>query len=347
MRLKAISFCILLFSATVAYGRDQELWEQYKHNFISSDGRVIDNHQGMISHSEGQGYGMRLSLLHDDTPTFDWIWRWTKNNLMVRSDGLIAWQWGKRPNGDWKVIDYNDATDGDLLVAYALLTADAKWHDAGYRSAALKILRDVRTGLSITWDGHTFLLPGYHGFSHENGFEINTSYLILPAFRLFAQEDQRAFWEKAYQDALYLIEHSCFGKMRLPADWVYVTDGRVSISSGRNPYFGSEAIRVVLHLASEKKAKFPAGVGKILDLYKQIGYLPLWVDLEKDSFSLTPAPAGYYAVYALAAKQMGDAALGKQLQHEAREKLNSGGENSYYSFSLYLLAAGEESEAVH
>ncbi len=342
MRLKAISLALLLAASSVAYGQDNSLWEQYKADFVSSDGRVIDNHQGMISHSEGQGYGLRLAVQYNDRATFNKIWGWTKNNLKVRADNLLAWQWGKRPNGEWRVIDYNNATDGDILTAYALLKAGERWHDAGYRDEARKIIRDIRTNLSIGWQGHTFLLPGYIGFNHDDRIEVNPSYSILAAFRRFAQEDQRSFWEKVYQDSLFLIERS-FGKWHLPADWLILMDGRISISAGRNPYFGSEAIRILLYLASEKSPRYPQGVGKILDTYKQIGYLPRWIDLDKDSFSLQAASAGYYAIYALSAKRLGDEAVSLRLMKEAREKLHDD-KQAYYEFSLYLLAAGEIEE---
>jgi endo-1,4-beta-D-glucanase Y len=327
----------------IAYGQDRALWEEYKANFISNDGRIIDYRRDLISHSEGQGYGMLLSVIYDDRTAFNAVWQWTKSNLQVRADSLFAWQWGKRPNGEWKVIDYNNATDGDILIAYALLRAQERWHDGGHKNEALKIIQGIRTNLSIDWHGHTFLLPGYHGFSDGGHIEINPSYSILAAFRQFAKEDQPSFWEKVYQDSLFLIEQSCFGKWCLPADWLMLTDGRISVSAGRNPYFGSEAIRILLHLSSEKSPHYPKGAGKILETYKQIGYLPLWMDLEKDSFSLQAASAGYYAIYAIVAKRLGDEALSARLLKEARAKLNED-KKAYYSFSLYLLATGAGTE---
>jgi endoglucanase len=343
MRLTAISFLLLMVSCDVAYGRDHALWDQYKTNFVSDDGRVIDYDQGQISHSEGQGYGMYLSVLFDDSRAFKKIWHWTKNNLMVRADNLFAWQWGKKPNGEWNVMDWNNATDGDIVIAYALLKAEEKWHDANYKSEALKIVQDIRTHLSITWHGHTFLLPGYFGFKEETGFVLNPSHLILPAFRAFAKEDQTTFWEKIYQDGLFLIDQSCYGKLCLPADWVVLTDERISLYTGRSPYFGSDAIRILLYLSSEKAPRYPKGVGKILDIYRQKGSIPLWMDLDKDSVSLHTAPAGYYAIYALSARRLGDDLLSKKLLKEAREKLNDD-KKSYYSYSLYLLATGAAME---
>jgi endoglucanase len=342
MILKTVIIFMVLALTPAAYGQDNALWEQYKTNFISHDGRVVDYYQGLISHSEGQGYGMNLCVKYGDKPTFEKIWQWTKNNLQVRgADHLSAWQWGQRPNREWSVIDYNNATDGDILIAYALLKAEERWHEKGHKDAALAIIQDIRTHLSITWRERTFLLPGYDGFTKENGFVVNPSHVILPAVRAFAKEDQKAFWVKIYNDGLFLLEQSCFGTFCLPADWILLTDGKISVAPGQNPYYGSDAIRILLHLSSEKTLWYPKGIGKILDIYKKIGYLPLWTDLDKDSVSLQPAPAGYYAVYALSAKRLGDEALSRKLLKEAREKLNDE-KKAYYSFSLYLLATDVE-----
>lgn len=341
MRLRATSLLIVLFFYSLIYGEDLGLWEEYKSNFITKDGRVIDYSQNQISHSEGQGYGMQLAVIYNDKATFEKLWYWTKTNLKPRSDNLFAWQWGKRPNGEWNVIDYNNATDGDILIAYALLKADERWHDNNYKDEALKIIRDIRKNLAINWQDHTFLLPSYYGFVKENGFVLNPSYLILPAFRYFAQEDDKPFWEKIYKDSLYLISQTCFGKLCLPSDWIFLDNTRISVFTAKNSIFGSEAIRILLYLSFEKSPQFPKGVEKILDIYKRMGYLPLWIDLEKDSFSLYPSPAGYYAIYALVAKKLGDDALSKKLFKEAGEKLGSE-KDGYYSFSLYLLAISKD-----
>lgn len=341
---KGLSAAISLFSAIIftgmAYGHDGPLWEQYKSGLISKDGRVVDPSCEKCSHSEGQGYGMLLSVAYNDKTTFDKLWYWTKNNLRVRSDRLSAWQWGKRANGRWEVIDHNNATDGDLLIAYALLRASKKWSDGSYKNEGLKIVEDIRKYLAVTWQGHTFLLPGYYGFAKENGIVLNPSYQIYPAFSYFAQVDDRSFWEKVYKDSLFLVSQSSFGKQSLPADWVILTD-KVSIYTEKKPYFGYEAIRTLLYLASEKKPQLPQGVEAIFDVYKKLGYIPLWVDVEKESISLKSAPAGFYAVYALAAQKKGDEALSKRLFKEARERVVAES-NDYYSFSLFMLASSED-----
>lgn len=321
---------------------EASLWDQYKSNFIQ-DGRVIDYYQAQSSHSEGQGYGMLLAVTHNDRAAFDQMWNWTRSNLKVRPDNLYAWKWGKRPNNRWEVIDYNNATDGDMLIAYALLKASEKWNESKYKTEALKTVESVRKNLSVVWKDKTLLLPSYYGFAKELGFVLNPSYLVFPAFKQFAQADDKAFWEKVYKDSLELLNQATFGKLALPADWIMVSsDSRITIYDGesRNPYFSYEAIRTILHLSSDAKPQYPEGVEKMLAIYKKLGYLPLWVDLERDSMSLKVSPGGYYAVYGLAAKKKGEGELAKQLFKEGREKL-TGEKSDYYSFSLYLLANSE------
>jgi len=345
MPLRAISIAaaITVLACGAADARDGSMWERYKQSFLSGDGRIVDHAQAKTSHSEGQGYGMLLAVRHDDRSAFEKIWQWTRNNLQVRSDRLFAWHWGKRPNNEWQVLDYNNATDGDITIAYALLLANEKWGIPEFRGEALRIIRDIRTLLAIAWQGRTFLLPGYFGFLERHSIVLNPSYLIFPAFRAFGRLDEAAFWDRVLQDGLFLVERSCFGSLCLPPDWVELNGDGIRPAEGKAPYFGAEAVRVMLALATEESPRFPKGVAALLDQYRTTGNLPLWIDLDKDSAALKPAAAGYYAVYSLAARRLGDRALADKLLREAQDRLKTE-QDAYYSFSLYLLAtaAGRE-----
>lgn len=342
MPLRAISLCLAFaFLAGAAEGRDTAMWERYKQSFLSEDGRVVAHAQDKTSHSEGQGYGMQLAFLHDDRVAFEKLWQWTRNNLQLRSDSLFAWHWGKRPNGVWAVLDFNNATDGDILIAFALLQAGEAWRVESYRNEAFRIIRDIRTLLAVNWNGRTFLLPGYFGFDHGESVVLNPSYLIFPAFRAFGLVDQAGFWNKVRQDGLFLIEQSCFGSLCLTADWVALDGDRIMPAPGKAPYFGAEAVRVLLVLATEDASRYPKGVSEVLEQYRRTDRLPLWFDLEKDSASLKPAVGGYYALYALAAGKLKDKALAGRLWSEARERLLAE-KDAYYSFSLFLLASGSK-----
>lgn len=340
LRPKMISFFAALFLCSVTYGQQQSLWEEYKSCFVSQDGRVMDYYNGQISHSEGQSYGMFLAVANNDKATFDKLWQWTKNNLGVRGDHLFAWRWAKRPDGKWKVTDYNNATDGDILIAYALLKAKEKWLGGDYKNEGLKIIKSLRENLGVNWKDITFLLPGYYGYIKEDGFVLNPSYIIFPAYRSFAEVDERPFWDKVYKDGLFLIAKTRLSSLQVPPDWVIVKEAGISIFFEKGHYFGLEAVRTLLYLSWEDELLFPEGVRKILDIYQKLGYIPLWVDVANDSISLKPAPAGIYAIYARAAKKLGEDTLSNRLFKEAREKLSCE-KNDYYSYSLYLLANTE------
>ena len=80
----------------------EPLWQYFKDQFISDDGRVIDTQQQQISHSEGQGYGMLLAVKFNDQATFKKLWRWSQDNLQIRKDRLFAWKFGRHESGQWK-----------------------------------------------------------------------------------------------------------------------------------------------------------------------------------------------------------------------------------------------------
>lgn len=56
--------------------------EQFKKDYISQEGRVIDPSDARkITTSEGQSYGMFFALAANDRAAFDNILDWTQNNL--------------------------------------------------------------------------------------------------------------------------------------------------------------------------------------------------------------------------------------------------------------------------
>ena len=112
---------------------DADLWRAYKAKFVTDGGRVVDTANAMVSHTEGQGYGLLLAVAANDRPTFERIWGWTRANLAVRNDELLAWRW--EPDHRPAVADLNDAADGDILIAWALAEAADAWSEDAYRVA--------------------------------------------------------------------------------------------------------------------------------------------------------------------------------------------------------------------
>ena len=58
------------------------------------------------------------------------------------------------------VADRNNATDGDLLIAWALMRAARTWQVGAYATAARAILAAIRSHAVVTSDRGPLLLPG-------------------------------------------------------------------------------------------------------------------------------------------------------------------------------------------
>ncbi|QIK36906.1 hypothetical protein GWK36_01585 [Caldichromatium japonicum] len=110
----------------------QDNWALFKDRFIAPEGRVIDTGNQGVAHSEGQGFALRLSLAYDDRATFEQVWDWTQANLYVRGDALAAWRW--RQGGNPSVDDPNNATDGNLFIAWPLFLAAERWQEPRLRA---------------------------------------------------------------------------------------------------------------------------------------------------------------------------------------------------------------------
>ena len=225
---------------------DQVNWERFKMRFISEEGRVIDTGNGYISHSEGQGLGMLLAVAHDDQITFEKIWGWTDKNLGLRDDGLFVWRWD--PNKDLHTEDFGSATDGDILIAWAMARAAKKWGNPTLLKNAKQLAKTIRTQLIADIYGDTLLLPGPVWPRRDGHTVINLSYWIYPAFQEFSRIDASPQWEKLIRTGIDLMTRARFGDWDLPADWLAVkNDGSLSQLDDFPFVFGYEAVRIPLY----------------------------------------------------------------------------------------------------
>ncbi|MEJ5364825.1 MAG: glycosyl hydrolase family 8 [Desulfosoma sp.] len=313
-------------------------WQTYKARFLSEDGRVIDRANKDMSHSEGQGYGLILALAADDKPTFQKIWGWTQNNLQVRGkDRLLAWSWGRRPNGAWNVLDLNNATDGDLLVAFALLKAHERWNGPEWLAAAKALIQDIKNHLIVETRDFAVLLPGYYGFVSDRGIVVNPSYYVYPALKMFSRHDDGPLWDKVFHGGLKLLDKARRTSWNVPADWIIILNDRIDIYRERSSRFGYEAIRTLLYLSWVENREVLRTWTPVLDWFDKTGTMPVWVELQDPALSLDEAPGGFYAVWAQVARVLDRSETARKLQARAQEKVALE-ENDYYSNSLYLLS---------
>jgi endo-1,4-beta-D-glucanase Y len=226
-------------------------WQAYKARFITEQGRVVDTGNNFISHSEGQGYAMLLAVAANDRPVFDRVWNWTRANLMVRDDSLIAWRW--EPTQRPAVSDMNNATDGDILVAWALAEAGELWGDASYRVAGRRIATELARKLVLfrTKLG-AILLPargGFHADDRPDGPVVNLSYYVFPAFARLDLVAPEFDWAGLTQTGLDLLDATRATPQSPPADWLALKDWKVRPADGFPALFSYNAVRVPLYMA--------------------------------------------------------------------------------------------------
>jgi endoglucanase len=225
-------------------------WRTYADRFITADGRVVDNANGNVSHSEGQGYAMLLAERLDDRDTFAKIWLWTKQHLFIRDDALSAWRWD--PNSKPNVTDYNNATDADLVIAWALSNAAIRWNVADYADTARRIADAIATEVVAPSRFGSILLPAVNGFGpmdQSDGPVINLSYWVFPALEHLRAVSRKADWDAISRTGQDLIRSSRFGPRRIPTNWIGLAGSEPAPARSFPAVFGYDAIRIPLYLA--------------------------------------------------------------------------------------------------
>jgi endoglucanase len=327
-------------------------WQGFKRRFLANDGRVFDSGNGGISHSEGQGWAMLLAVAFDDMATFDLVRGWTQRNLQIRHDALHAWRYV--PQSAVPVSDHNNATDGDLFVAAALLRAAWRWQRHDLANAARDIASDILGSLVQIVGGRTILLPGIVGFARAHSVTVNPSYYILPVFEELATVLPSPAWQDLRTHGVALLTEGRYGPWRLPPDWLEVdrTTGKLRPDPERPARFSYDAIRVPLWLAwagaaaEADAAATDGGHAALRDFvryWRRFGPVPpAWIDVMSSQVAPYPAPSGMVAI--------GDLALG--LTAGANDRNAKANEHSlrsddipavsasidYYSAALTLLS---------
>ncbi|SCC21599.1 endoglucanase [Kosakonia oryzendophytica] len=326
LRTTWLMSCLLLSLAMTSFSaRSQDgNWVLFKQNYLSQDGRIVDHENGDISHSEGQGYGMLLAVMNDDPASFEKIWRWTRNTLLRPSLWLFAWRYDPQQH---KVTDDNNASDGDTLIAWALLLAGNKWHDQSYLTASENIQEALINCLIIEQDTQTLLLPGLSGFTKDDGYIINPSYFIFPAWDSFWQHQHNDIWLKLKKSSLNLLDKARFGKTQLPSDWIFVkNNGEVIPADNWPARFSYDAIRIPLYLSLSETQQHSTDNFRHFWANYARSETPAWVDVSGEGHANYSMSGGILAVRDLT---MGD--------YQHMDKSVRPGEG-YYLSVLHMLS---------
>lgn len=236
----------------------QQAWEAWKALCLLPEGRIVDQFQGAVSHSEGQGYGLTLAALFGDRGAAEAIMGWTERNLNQRGDGLLSWRWN--PETTPHVEDPNNASDGDLFYAWGLALLgrrDARPELIARATTTVDALLAHCTAEHPDGSGRRFLLPGAAGFQREDTLVLNPSYYMPRAMRDLARITGRGTLATLAEDGEALIDELAQGG--LVPDWISLTaEGPATAPESFSQRSGYEAIRVPLFALWSNRAEAPA-----------------------------------------------------------------------------------------
>ncbi|MGT2474216.1 cellulose synthase complex periplasmic endoglucanase BcsZ [Paraburkholderia terrae] len=229
-------------------------WSAYRafvSRFVQQDGRVVDfSTPTQQTTSEGQSYGMFFALVANDRATFERVLRWTRANLSAGRFGgddvkLPSWQWGKKPDGSYGVLDPNSAADSDLWIAYDLFEAGRLWHEPAYTKLAYALVTQIeKQEVSDLRGLGPMLLPGPQGFRNGGTTRLNPSYLPLPLLRALAAQSPNGPWARVADNAFKLVKTTA--PLGFAPDWAAYRDGQFIVDPQKGDVGSYDAIRVYL-----------------------------------------------------------------------------------------------------
>ncbi|MEB7861956.1 cellulose synthase complex periplasmic endoglucanase BcsZ [Raoultella ornithinolytica] len=238
---------LMLAAAQVSAACQWPAWEQFKKEYVSTEGRVVDPADSRkITTSEGQSYALFFALAANDRDAFGKLFQWTQNNLAAGDlrAHLPGWLWGKKSDEEWTLLDSNSASDSDLWIAWSLLEAGRLWQMPQYTEVGKALLSRIADEEVTDVPGFgPMVLPGKVGFVDDKGWRFNPSYLPPQLASYFSRFG--APWLKLRDSNLrFLLETAPKG---FSPDWVRYEKGQGWQLNADKPIIGSyDAIRVYL-----------------------------------------------------------------------------------------------------
>ena len=329
-------------------------WPAYRtfvEHFVQADGRVIDySTPTQQTTSEGQSYGMFFALVANDRATFDRLLDWTRTNLAgnqfdAQNLRLPAWQWGRKPDGSFGVLDPNSASDSDLWIAYDLLQAGRLWRDTDYTKLGEALAAQIVSKEVTSLPGlGPMLLPGPQGFQAGGVTRLNPSYLPLPVLRALAKAQPGGPWNKLADNAYQLVKTT--SPQGFVPDWAAWRAGQFVVDPKNGDTGSYDAIRVYLWAGMTASADplakpWLAALGGMRNQVAQVGFPPEKVAATTGSVS-GEGPLSYWGALAPYFKALGDErGLGLARTHlAALDNPVAGHEPVYYDRVLGLFGTG-------
>ncbi|WP_157961972.1 glycosyl hydrolase family 8 [Acuticoccus kandeliae] len=253
------------------YAWYRALAADFASRYMEPSGRIFDPENGGISHSESQAYGMAIAFSADLPEAFDRIWSWTRDNLR-NADGLHAWKYVPGQG----VVDRNNATDADLIIAAMLSLAAKRWNRGDYLAYAAQTADSLGKSVLVNHKGRVVMLPGKVGFmppSQPDGPVVNLSYYHFDMMQVVADLAPQHPWGAAIETgwSFYLRVLQAWN----PSDWTSVADPDHPVPARNFPKRSSyDAIRAPINILSTPWAARPDVLKIIDDRFKQYGGIP-------------------------------------------------------------------------
>jgi endoglucanase len=234
-------------------------WRGYVTAFIQADGRVIDHERDEASTSEGQAYAMLRAVWMGDHEVFDRVWRWTKTNLATGQDGLYGYLWGKAPDGGYRLLSSDSATDADTDLGLALVLGAHRFGDPPLLTDAHRVIEAAWRHDIVTVAGMPVASAGSWAPLRGGDVVVNPSYLSPYAYRIFAGIDPSLPWAQLVSTS-YRILRDCSSSplgsahsAGLPPNWCALDRGtgaaRAAPSMPAADAYGYDAFRTSWRVA--------------------------------------------------------------------------------------------------
>ena len=325
----------------------------FLNSYVARDGRVIRRDQGGDTVSEGQAYGMLLSVAMDDRTRFDSIWGWTRSHLL-EPNGLLASRWA-----DGHVVSSAPASDADLDAAQALVLASERFGRPSYRSQGAKIARAV-----LQRDGPG-RVPEHAAGAGRRAVGpcptvLNPSYFSPRGYADLARADHDRRWRLLVSSSHAIVQRLIAHGGSLPPNWASlgITPGTTAASATANSPGSTSSPGTIRPIANPAD---PSGLARPVSSFDAIRMAvryaescdpadrrlaaALWPMYRRnpgrDSYALDGAPASPYmhaaslVGAAAAARAAGDRAAATRLLNRAQAE--NAAHPSYYGSAWVAL----------
>ncbi len=320
LKISSLALVMSLSSSALAGA-----WDDYKALYMQDNGAITDTYNANMSHSEGQSYGMLFALAYNDQEAFDKIFSWTQSHMLDPSNDLHYWAY--KPSEQDPTADHNNATDGDLLMAWALLKAGKAFGNTQYTKEAERLALAIVEHCTEKMAGLTLLLPGIDGFFRNSSVVINPSYYILPALRDLAEATHQKIFEDLYNDGKKMLATLAKSnlKVNVTPDWVDVSaQGDLTPAQDWPARSSYDAIRVPLYVYWDDPQSELLKPWKTYFSSYEDDKNPAWVNVTTGEVAEYVLPEGLAAIRSMV--------LGYPVQEPQLSK-----NDDYYNASLKLL----------